>query len=126
MLRATKYPIAMNAETDPLYEGLLGICKNNTAAVVEAGNQMRNIQSELDTLRVMVHMLSARSQLPSEAVVALMTKLQAAFYQRRLEALEDQNPAAAAQADTRQGIPDLDPEIMELLRRACEEGGGLE
>jgi hypothetical protein len=113
----------MNEENDTPYEVLLGVCENNSAALASLALQVRGLRASNAALRLVVQVLAIRSQLPAEDGVSLLEKLEAAFHQRQLEALEDENPAAAARADTRQGIPDLDPDLMELLRRACEEGG---
>lgn len=105
----------------PTNAELYAILKNVVRAVHDQGAQRIYEQARLDALQAAVIGLATGAGIPQKVFLARLSAWREAFYQKRLDDLENENPAAAAAAYIRRGIPDLDPEILDHIRRAFED-----
>jgi hypothetical protein len=82
-----------------------------------------HLSARVEGLELMVVALAAKLGWPPEPALATLRRVQNTHYQKRLERVEDLSPAAAAAADSRRVMPEIDEIMLDILKY---DGGGLE
>lgn len=83
---------------------------------------MLHLSARVEGLELMVVALGAKLGWPQDHVISTLRKAQNTLHQKRLERVEDLNPAAAAAADSRREVPEIDEILLNMLKYD-EEGG---
>jgi hypothetical protein len=108
----------MDEESEEKIGRLYEVLEKQAVALASVAKALVRIEARIDVVEHL-HLNNSRHAMRNpSAFRSFRAKLYEACYQRRLEKLEDEDPALAARADARAGLPDLDPEIMEQLRQA--------
>ena len=74
-----------------------------------------SLQARCDALNAMVEVLASREKIPLAQFREKMKEIYVTSYQKRLEPIEDSDPAAAAKIDQRGDMPALDPDLLKDL-----------
>lgn len=94
---------------------MLEILTNTTQALHRQISQSIHLAARVDGLELVLVALGKKLGWPPEQLVAMTRKVQATCHQKRLERVEERNPAAAASADTRESMPDIDEALLKLM-----------
>lgn len=73
------------------------------------------LKAQVEGLELMVVAMGKKLGWAPEDLVAKMREVQNTIHQARLEIVENRNPGAAAMADNRQAMPEIDHKLLGLL-----------
>lgn len=71
-----------------------------------------SLQARFDALNAMVEVLASKQKIPLDVFRAKMKEIYSVCHQKRLEPIEDVDPAAAAKIDQRGDRPEIDPDLL--------------
>ncbi len=100
---------------------LLGILTRTFQRTI---SDMIEMRSQVDALEIMIVSLANHIGLNPEEVAAKLRTAQETAHQKRLENVEARNPAAAAMADNREGLPEFDEEMLRKMSIGEQPPGG--
>lgn len=79
-------------------------------------SQILHLQARCDALDGLVQMLMLKQGVDAETLHKTLRAVRATAFQKRLEALEDSNPALAALLAQNQSMQDIDLDLLDGLR----------